>query len=268
MVFSVGFEKNHLLRSLTADERARWLPLLEPVELPLTRVLHEPGCTQSHAYFPTTAIVSIVNETADGASAEIAMVGNEGLVGIPLFMGGETMPSRAMVHSGGKGYRLRAQLFKDEFDRFGPVTQLILRYVQALITQMSQTAVCIRHHPLSQRFCRWLLLSLDRLPGNELMMTHEMIATMLGVRRESVTECALKLHAARLIRYTRGHMWVLDRTGLEAQTCECYAVVKNEYERLLRHHTEAVGVTNSQASRSRRVISPSARHERSTTLQG
>jgi CRP-like cAMP-binding protein len=233
MIFGADFERNHLLRALTADERERWVPLVEPVELQQSHVLHESGCPLSHAYFPTTAIVSILYVTNDGASAEIAVVGNEGLVGISLLMGGDTMPNRAVVHSGGQGYRLKAKLIKDEFERFGPVTHMMLRYTQALITQMSQTAVCNRHHSLNQQLCRWLLLRLDRLPGNELAMTQERIANMLGVRREGVTECALKLQAAGLIRYVRGHIWVLDRAGLEARACECYAVVKREYERLL-----------------------------------
>ena len=268
MAFSADFEQNHLLRALTADERGRWLPLLEPADLPLNRVLHEPGCAPSHVYFPTTAIASIVYTTNDGASAEIAMVGNEGLIGISLFMGGDTMPCRAMVHSGGQGYRLQAQLIKDEFERFGPVRHLILLYVQALITQMSQTAVCNRHHSLNQQLCRWLLQTLDRLPGNELMMTHELIANMLGVRRESVTECARKLHAAGLIRYTRGHIWVIDRTGLEARTCECYAVVKNEYERLLRRPAAAVCAPDFRAYRRCRITTPIALHEHASTRRG
>ena len=170
---------------------------------------------------------------SDGFTAEVAMVGNEGLVGISLMMGGETMPSRAVVNSGGQGYRLRAQLIKNEFERFGALTHLILRYTQALITQMTQIAVCNRHHSLDQQLCRRLLLSLDQVPGNELVMTQELIAAALGVRREGVTEGALKLQAAGLIRYARGHIRVLDRTGLEARTCECYAVVRKEYERLL-----------------------------------
>ncbi len=233
MGFGAGLEQNHLLRALTADERARWLPHMEPVELPLGRVLHESGCTLSHVYFPTTAIVSMICVMSDGFTAEVAMVGNEGLVGISLMMGGETMPSRAVVNSGGQGYRLRAQLIKDEFERFGALTHLILRYTQALITRMTQIAVCNRHHSLDQQLCRRLLLSLDQVPGNELVMTQELIAAALGVRREGVTEGALKLQAAGLIRYARGHIRVLDRTGLEARTCECYAVVRKEYERLL-----------------------------------
>jgi CRP-like cAMP-binding protein len=184
-------------------------------------------------YFPTDAIVSLLYVMEDGASAEIAVVGHEGVVGIALFMGGESTPSRAVVQSAGHGFRLRSQLIKDEFERAGPVMHLLLRYTQALITQMAQTAVCNRHHSLDQQLCRWLLLSLDRLPGSELKMTQELIANMLGVRREGVTEAALRLQQAGLIRYSRGHITVLDRAGLEQRTCECYAVVKNEYERLL-----------------------------------
>jgi len=184
-------------------------------------------------YFPTTAIVSLLYVMENGASAEIAVVGNEGIVGISLFMGGDSTPSRAVVQSAGSGFRLKAQVMKAEFDKAGPVLQLLLRYTQALITQMSQTAVCNRHHSLDQQLCRWLLLSLDRLQGNELVMTQELIANMLGVRREGVTEGALKLQQAGLIRYARGHITVLDRRGLEKRSCECYAVVKKEYNRLL-----------------------------------
>jgi CRP-like cAMP-binding protein len=196
-------------------------------------VLYEPGSALSHVYFPTTAIVSLLYVMENGASAEIAIVGNEGIVGISLFMGGESTPSRAVVQSAGQGFRLTAQTIKDEFDRSGPVMHLLLRYTQALITQMAQTAVCNRHHTLDQQLCRWLLLSLDRLRGSELVMTQELIANMLGVRREGVTEGALKLQRAGLIRYARGHVTVLDRPGLEKRTCECYAVVKSEYDRLL-----------------------------------
>jgi CRP-like cAMP-binding protein len=187
----------------------------------------------AHVYFPVDSIVSLLYVMEDGASAEIAVVGNEGLVGVSLFMGGETTPSRAVVQSAGRGFRLSAQDLKDEFNRAGPVLRLLLRYTQALITQMSQTAVCNRHHSLDQQLCRWLLLSLDRLHGNELRMTQELIANMLGVRREGVTDAALKLQASGLIRYARGHITVLDRPGLEQRTCECYAVVKKEYDRLL-----------------------------------
>ncbi|KWT64117.1 cAMP-binding protein [Variovorax sp. WDL1] len=201
--------------------------------MPLGQVLYESGGTLSHVYFPTTAIVSLLYVLENGASAEIAVVGNEGIVGVSLFMGGQSTPSRAVVQSAGEGFRLKAQLMKDEFDRAGPVLHLLLRYTQALITQMAQTAVCNRHHSLDQQLCRWLLLSLDRLQGNELVMTQELIANMLGVRREGVTEGALKLQQAGLIRYARGRISVLNRAGLEERTCECYGVVKKEYDRLL-----------------------------------
>jgi CRP-like cAMP-binding protein len=224
---------NHLLAALPTAEWERWHPLLEMVDLPLGKVLYEPGSTMSHVYFPTTAIVSLLYVMEDGASAEIALVGNEGLVGIALFMGGESTPSRAVVQSAGKGYRMRAGVVKEEFDRSSVVLHLLLRYTQALITQMAQTAVCNRHHSLDQQLCRWLLLSLDRLQGTELVMTQELIANMLGVRREGVTEAALRLQHAGLIQYARGHIRVLDRAGLEQRTCECYAVVKKEYDRLL-----------------------------------
>jgi CRP-like cAMP-binding protein len=225
--------QNRLLAALPDAEWQRWLPQLELVDLPLGEVLYESGSTLSHVYFPTTAIVSLLYVMENGASAEIAIVGNEGIVGISLFMGGESTPSRAVVQSAGQGFRLAAQTIKDEFDRSGPVMHLLLRYTQALITQMAQTAVCNRHHTLDQQLCRWLLLSLDRLRGSELVMTQELIANMLGVRREGVTEGALKLQRAGLIRYARGHVTVLDRPGLEKRTCECYAVVKSEYDRLL-----------------------------------
>ncbi len=224
---------NHLLAALPSDEWARWLPQLEPVAMPLGEVLYEAGGTLSHVYFPTTAIVSLLYVMESGASAEIAVVGCEGVVGISLFMGGESTPSRAVVQSAGEGYRLSAAAVKEEFNQSHPVMHLLLRYTQALITQMSQTAVCNRHHALEQQLCRWLLLSLDRLQGVDLIMTQELIANMLGVRREGVTEAALKLQHLGLIRYSRGHITVLDRPGLERRTCECYAVVKREYERLL-----------------------------------
>ena len=224
---------NQLLAALPAPEWARWQPLLELVDMPLGKVLYESGATLSHVYFPINAIVSLLYVMENGASAEIAIVGNEGLVGISLFMGGESTPSRAVVQSAGQGYRLRAHAMKDEFNRAGPVLHLLLRYTQALITQMTQTAVCNRHHSLDQQLCRWLLLSLDRLDGADLVMTQELIANMLGVRREGVTEGALKLQQAGLIRYHRGHITVLDRPRLEQRTCECYAVVKREYDRLL-----------------------------------
>jgi len=228
-----GSRKNQLLAALPDMEWHRWLPQLEPVDMPLGLVLYESGATLSHVYFPTTAIVSLLYVMENGASAEIAVVGNEGIVGISLFMGGESTPSRAVVQSAGKGFRLKAQVVKDEFNRAGPVLHLLLRYTQALITQMAQTAVCNRHHSLDQQLCRWLLLSLDRLQDNELVMTQELIANMLGVRREGVTEAALKLQQDGLIRYARGRITVLDRPAIEKRTCECYAVVHKEYQRLL-----------------------------------
>jgi len=224
--------KNHLLAALPDAEWQRWQPQLELVDMPLGQVLYESGSTLSHVYFPITAIVSLLYVMEDGASAEIAVVGNEGIVGIALFMGGESTSSRAVVQSAGQGLRLKARVIKDEFNR-APVLHLLLRYTQALITQMAQTAVCNRHHSLDQQLCRWLLLSLDRLHGSDLMMTQELIANMLGVRREGVTEAALKLQKAGLIRYARGRISVLDRPGLEKRSCECYAVVKKEYDRLL-----------------------------------
>ncbi|CAG1015942.1 hypothetical protein BURC_01105 [Burkholderiaceae bacterium] len=225
--------QNRLLAALPEAEYGRWLAQLEPVDLPLGKVIYESGSRLSHVYFPTTAIVSLLYLMEDGASAEIAVVGFDGLVGISLFMGGETTPSRAVVQSAGHGYRLKASVLMQEFNRAGPVLHLLLRYTQALITQMAQTSVCIRHHSLDQQLCRLLLLSLDRLPSNELVMTQELIASMLGVRREGVTEAAGKLHEAGLISYRRGHITVLDRPGLEQRTCECYAVMKREYDRLL-----------------------------------
>ena len=225
--------QNHLLAALPGPVRARLLPLLESVQMPLGAVLYESGGTLSHVYFPTTSIVSLLYVMENGASAEIAVVGNEGIVGISLFMGGESTPSRAVVQSAGYGFRLKSGVLKEEFNQAGPMLHLLLRYTQALITQMAQTAVCNRHHSLDQQLCRWLLLSLDRLPGDELLMTQELIANMLGVRREGVTEGAMKLQNAGLIRYARGRILVLDRAGLENRTCECYAVVKREYDRLL-----------------------------------
>ncbi|KPF50440.1 Crp/Fnr family transcriptional regulator [beta proteobacterium AAP51] len=225
--------RNQLIAALPDEEWRRWQPLLEWVEMPLGQVMYESGRPLSHVYFPTTSIVSLLYVMEDGASAEIAVVGNEGVVGISLFMGGETTPSRAVVQSAGQGWRLRSRAVKTEFDHPGPVMHLLLRYTQALITQMAQTAVCNRHHSLDQQLCRWLLLSLDRLHGNELVMTQELIANMLGVRREGVTEAALKLQRRGLIRYARGRITVLDRPGLETSSCECYAVVKKEYDRLL-----------------------------------
>lgn len=225
--------RNGLLSALPQSELARWRPHLEPYDLPLGEVLYESGNKLSHVYFPTTSIVSLLYVMADGASAEIAVVGHEGIVGISLFMGGESTPSRAVVQSAGAGFRLPASIMMQEFNRAGPVMHLLLRYTQALITQMAQTAVCNRHHSLDQQLCRWLLLSLDRLRSDDLVMTQELIANMLGVRRESVTEAAGHLQDAGLIRYRRGRITVLDRPKLEARVCECYAVVKAEYDRLL-----------------------------------
>ena len=224
---------NLLLAALPEAESSRWASQLEPVDMPLGQVLYESGTRLSHVYFPTTSIISLLYVMENGASAEIAVVGQEGIVGVALFMGGETTPSRAVVQSAGQGLRLKANLMMQEFNRGGPVMHLLLRYTQALITQMAQTAVCNRHHSLDQQLCRWLLLSLDRLQSNQLVMTQELIANMLGVRREGVTEAAGQLHKAGLIRYQRGHITILDRAGLERRTCECYAVVKKEYDRLL-----------------------------------
>ncbi|MDP9126020.1 MAG: Crp/Fnr family transcriptional regulator [Pseudomonadota bacterium] len=225
-------EKNQLLAALPAEERERWHRELEAVELGLGDVLYESGGKMTHVYFPTTAIVSLLYVMENGASAEIAVVGHEGIVGVSLFMGGESTPSRAVVQSAGQGFRLGAAQIQEHFKR-APVLHLLLRYTQALITQMAQTAVCNRHHSLDQQLCRWLLLSLDRLSGIELVMTQELIANMLGVRREGVTESATKLQKAGLIKYSRGRITVLDRPGLEARSCECYGVVKKEYDRLL-----------------------------------
>jgi CRP-like cAMP-binding protein len=226
-------DQNHLLDALPRSDYARIASHLEPVSMKLGDVLYEPGVQLRYVYFPTTSIVSLLYVMEDGASAEIAIVGNEGILGISLFMGGDTTPSRAVVQGAGYGFRLKAELLKSEFGRFGPTMQLLLRYTQALITQMAQTAVCNRHHSVDQQLCRWLLLSLDRLQSNELSMTQELIANMLGVRREGVTEAAGKLQDAQLIRYRRGRITVLDRPGLEARSCECYQVVKTEFDRLL-----------------------------------
>jgi CRP-like cAMP-binding protein len=224
---------NQLLAALPDTEWERWEPHLELIDLPLGKVLYESGAAIAHVYFPTTAIVSLVYVLESGSSAEIAVVGFEGVVGVSAFMTSGSMPSRAVVQSAGQGYRLRADAIRSECERSGPVLRLMMRYTQALMAQMSQTAVCNRHHSLDQQLSRWLLRSLDRLRGNDLVMTQELIANMLGVRREGVTEAALKLQAAGLIRYARGHISVLDREGLEHRTCECYRVVKKEYDRLL-----------------------------------
>ena len=225
--------QNHLLAALPTAEFERLAPHLEPVEMLLGDVLYESGGQLQHVYFPTTAILSLHYVMENGSSSEIAGVGNEGVLGISLFMGGITTPSRAVVQTGGQGYRLKAQLMLQEFRRAGLMQQLMLRYTQALITQMSQTAACNRHHSLVQQLCRWLLLTLDRMPTNELIMTQELVASMLGVRREGVTEAAGKLQQAGVISYRRGHITVIDRAGLEAQVCECYEVVKKEFARLL-----------------------------------
>jgi len=224
--------QNHLLAALSKAELKRLSPHLEPVVMPLGLVIYESGRLLDHVYFPTTCIVSLLYVMEDGASAEIAVVGNEGLVGISLFMGGETTPSRAVVQSAGDAFRLPAQYLRTEFGRAGSLQHLLLRYTQALITQMAQTAVCNRHHSLDQQLCRWLLLSLDRLPSNELIMTQELIANMLGVRREGVTSAAGKLQEEGVIQYRRGHIKVINRPKLEAMSCECYEVVRRESERL------------------------------------
>jgi CRP-like cAMP-binding protein len=228
-----GPRQNHLLDALLKSEYDRLFPNLEPVNLTLGQVLYESGQKLEHVYFPTNSIISLLYVMENGASAEIAIVGNEGILGISLFMGGETTPSRAVVQSAGSGYRLKGALLKSEFNRAGPVQRLLLRYTQALITQMAQTAVCNRHHTVEQQLCRWLLLSLDRLASNELTMTQELIANMLGVRREGVTEAACKLQHAGLIKYSRGKITVIDRPKLEKRSCECYEVVKTEFDRLL-----------------------------------
>jgi len=225
--------ENHLIACLPPAVRASWLPQLELVDLELGQVLYEAQSRPSHVYFPLTSIVSLLSVMENGASAEIAVVGNDGMVGFALIMGGDTTPSRAVVQSAGEGLRMKPQFMKHEFNLVPPVKHVMLRFTQALITQMAQTAVCNRHHSLDQQLCRWLLLSLDRLTGSELFMTQELIANMLGVRREGVTEGAHKLQLAGLIRYSRGHITILDRTGLEHRTCECYRVVREEYRRLL-----------------------------------
>jgi len=224
---------NHLLAQLSLEERNRLFPHLQLVKLPLGKVLYESGALLRHVYFPVDCIVSLLYVMEDAASAEICIVGNEGVIGISLFMGGETTPSRAIVQSAGHAYRLEGQRFKDEFHRNGVLQVLLLRYTQALITQMSQTAVCNRHHSVEQQLCRWLLLSLDRLSSNQLVMTQELIANMLGVRREGVTDAAGKLQKLGVIQYHRGQITVLDRPQLEKLSCECYAVVKKETDRLL-----------------------------------
>jgi CRP-like cAMP-binding protein len=230
---------NHLLAALPDAQMAAWVPHLERVELVLGQVLFETEQHEHHVYFPATAIVSLLYVMKNGDSAEIAVAGNEGMVGVPLLLGGFSTPSRAVVQSAGWGYRLSAAMLMRAFQEGGPTTRLLLRYVQALITQMAQTAVCNRHHSLEQQLCRWLLLSLDRLSGNELRMTQELIANMLGVRREGVTAAAAKLQKLGLIRYARGRIQILDRAGLQTCCCECYDVVEKEYARLLPHQMAA-----------------------------
>ncbi|MDO9617996.1 MAG: Crp/Fnr family transcriptional regulator [Pseudomonas sp.] len=226
-------QQNHLLATLPDEVLERLLPHLELVEMPLGMVLYESGDTLRHVYFPTDSIVSLLYVMESGASAEISVVGNDGVIGVALFMGGESTTSRAIVQSAGSAYRVLGKRFKEEFNRHGDMLQLMLRYSQALITQMAQTAVCNRHHSIDQQLCRWLLLSLDRLSGSQLAMTQELIANMLGVRREGVTEAAGKLHRLGVIDYSRGLITVLDRDKLERLSCECYAVVKRETDRLL-----------------------------------
>jgi len=230
-------KQNHLLAALPAADYARLFPALEPIPMPLGWAVYESGGRQGHVYFPTTSIVSLLYVMENGSSAEIAVTGNEGLVGIALFMGGQTTSSRAVVQSAGHGYRLKASVLKQEFSRAGALQQLALSYTQALITQMAQTAVCNRLHAVDQQLCRWLLLSMDRLQGHELAMTQELIANMLGVRRQGVTEAARKLQDAGLIHYSRGRITLLNRKGLEKRVCECYEVVRKEYDRLLPYKT-------------------------------
>jgi CRP-like cAMP-binding protein len=239
---------NQLLAALPAAVRQRWAQQFERVELPLRRTLYEPGSALRYVYFPTTAIVSLLYVTEIGASTEIAVVGNEGMVGVALLLGGESTLTQAVVQSTGYGLRLNAQTVKDEFTHNGPVRQLLLRYTQALLTQTTQTAVCNNHHSLEKRLCRWFLSNLDRSRGSELASTHELVANMLGVRREGVTEAARKLQADGLIRYSRGRIAVLDRPGLEQRTCECYAVLKKEYDRLLPSPVAARGPQHCGAS--------------------
>jgi CRP-like cAMP-binding protein len=227
--------QNQILDALSPAARERLLPHLQVEALPLGMVLYESGDTLRHIYFPTDSIVSLLYVMADGASAEIAVVGNDGAIGVALFMGGETTTNRAIVQSAGSAYRLTGSRLKQEFERHGEMLHILLRYTQALITQMAQTAVCNRHHSVDQQLCRWLLLSLDRLSSNQLVMTQELIANMLGVRREGVTEAAGKLQKLGVIDYRRGRITVLDRPRLEQLSCECYAVVKKETDRLVPH---------------------------------
>jgi len=250
MSFAADARQNHILAALPAVEFERVAAQLEPVQLRLGEMLYEPGGQLQHAYFPTTAIVSLYNVTESGASAESAGVGKEGVVGISLFMGGNTTSSSAVVQTAGCSYRLDRRLLMQEFNRGGSVQRLLLRYTQALITQMSQAAICNRHHSVEQQLCRWLLLTLDRLPTNELVMTQDLIASMLGVRREAITEAAGNLQRAGFISYRRGHISVTERSGLEAGACECYAVVKKELDRLMSDawDREGSGATPSKHS--------------------
>jgi CRP-like cAMP-binding protein len=225
--------RNGLLASISEEEHRRWIPFMVPIKMPLGLVLYESGDVLEHVYFPTTAIVSLLYVMRCGASAEIAVIGNEGLVGISLFMGGNSTPNRAVVQNAGWGFRLPAKIMQNEFVRGGEVQRVFLRYTQALLTQTAQTAACNRHHTIDQQLSRFLLLSLDRLEGDMLIMTQELIASMLGVRREGITEAALKLQSAGLIRYARGKINILNRSALEKRSCECYSVVKKEYDRLL-----------------------------------
>lgn len=236
-------EQNHILRAVPPEARERLFPYLALIDLPLGKVLYESGARMRHVYFPVDSIVSLLYVLENGASAEIAVVGNEGAIGVALFMGGETTTNRAVVQSAGTAYRLTGPRLKREFRRHGHLLHILLRYTQSLITQMAQTAVCNRHHELEQQLCRWLLLSLDRLNSNTLVMTQELIAGMLGVRREGVTEAAGKLQARGIISYSRGHITVLDRAHLEKCSCECYGVVKTESDRLERMQSEALALT-------------------------
>jgi CRP-like cAMP-binding protein len=234
-----SIDKNHLLAAVPRPVRDRWRPELEHVELRLGQVLHESGSPLSHAYFPTDAIVSLLHVMENGTSTQTAVVGDDGLIGVSLFMGGEVTTSRAVVLSAGQAFRLPGQTLKDEFNRNGPVLHLLLRYTQALITQMAQTAVCNRHHLLDEQLCRWILVILDRLDGSNFVMTQELIASMLGVRREGITEAAGKLQRDGVIHYVRGRITVLDRDALEKRACECYEVVRREYSRLLPARTDS-----------------------------
>ncbi len=248
--------QNRLLATLTEEDYTLISPFLERVELLLGDVLYESGMKMNYAYFPTDSIVSLLYVMEDGSSAEIAVVGYDSIVGISLFMGGETTPSRAVVQSAGYAYRLKGQIMKSEFDRAGSMHHLLLRYTQSLLTQMAQTAVCNRHHSLDQQFCRWLLLSHDRLHTDELIMTQELIAGMLGVRREGVTGAALNVQKEGLIKYNRGHITILDREGLEKRVCECYSVVKKEYDRLLPDPCDTFHIITKTTSRKQPLPKP------------